>query len=149
MKKSDGKTMTLQRIMLGLLACVVATPIFSDPGATRYLAKNKVLCDSERIACMRGTVTYDEGTRTLTVRGRIVSSEKTGTLQLVFQATDTDGSTLTRYIDVPVTRHTRRIVDRELITGESYSVTDWYVRCILFMAYGEEDVPRVLPPVPE
>ncbi len=143
---------TLKNTLLTVLACTIALPMVSDAGTTRYLAKSPLLCDTERVACMRGSVTYDEGTATLAVLGRVTRARKAGTLtfmfesrQYVLEANGRKDYSVYRFIDVPVGGRSSQIIDQELVTGEGLSTTNWQLRCIFFVADGE-DLPRVYPP---
>jgi len=136
------------RWILLLLAGLIPLSGHSDPGGTYYLVRNRLLCDSEEIACLRGTLTYNEGTRTFAVRGRIQKSERPGVLQIILQASERDERIPTVYVDIPVTGRSTQIVDVEVISDQPADITDWQILCVLFLAPGD-DSPRVLSPRPD
>jgi hypothetical protein len=140
-----------QLLHKGILVLIVGLMPLSGaagPGGTYFLVRDGVLCDIEKIACLRATVTYHKGTRTFAVRGRVLKSERPGVLQLILQAGEREERIPTVYVDVPITGRPTQIVDIEVISEQRSDITDWEVLCVLFVNPGDE-TSRVLPPRPE
>ena len=140
-----------RQLAILLYLMLLAALAVGSPGGASYLARNKVLCDTERVVCLRATVAYEEAN--FTVQGRVTKIKSPGTLQFIFRPRKIDqekcGIVFDDYavvarLEINLSGHLSQIVDAEASSGYSACITDWKLCCIVFQKEGDESV-RCLP----
>ena len=53
-----------------------------------YLKKSEDFCDSERVLCLRGSITYEPNFRVLSLRARVIKQTGPGEIRLYFSGTN-------------------------------------------------------------
>lgn len=143
--------MMYHKLVTTLCLALFTGLVLGSPGIPTYLTRNKVLCDTEKIACLRATVVYEEAT--FTVRGRVTKVKSPGILLFIFRPTNIDqeecGIVFDDYavlarLEVPLRGHVSEIVDKEAHSGYHRCVTQWKLCCIVFREKGDESI-RCLP----
>lgn len=119
-------------VLLALLASTAALA-----ARTLYLAENELICDSERILCVDGTLGYDVNDRLLWLRGRVQATTVPGVLQITVKGTNRLGHLRYAPLEIELRGRASEIVDFAMIPDYP-DVANWSIDRIVFVPTGNE-----------
>jgi hypothetical protein len=114
-------------VLVALLASIAALA-----ARTLYLAEDELICDSERILCVDGTLGYDVNDRLLWLRGRVQSTTVPGVLQITVKGSNRLGHVRYAPMEIELRGHASEIVDFEMIPDYP-DVANWSIDHIVFV----------------
>lgn len=114
-------------LVIGLLAA-------ADAGASRilYLAREELLCDTERDVCVLGTLSYATNDRLLWLSGRLRSATGPGMLQIILRGTTRQGFVRYAPMEITLRGNATEIVDFRMIPDYP-DVANWQIHRITFV----------------
>ncbi|MEQ1800873.1 MAG: hypothetical protein ABL989_03055 [Gammaproteobacteria bacterium] len=118
-----------------LLALLASTAALA--ARTLYLAENELICDSERILCVDGTLGYDVNDRLLWLRGRVQATTVPGVLQITVKGTNRLGHLRYAPLEIELRGRASEIVDFAMIPDYP-DVANWSIDRIVFVPTGNE-----------
>ena len=113
--------------MLTLLSAATA-----EASRRLYLAEHELICDSGRIACIDGTLTYDTNSRVLTLSGRLQAATGPGMFQVTVRGTNRLGHVHYAPMEIDLNGNATEIVDFEMIPDHP-DVENWQIDHIEFV----------------
>lgn len=116
--------------VVALVAALTASATLASP--ILYLARNEVLCDSRRIACVDGTLSYEVNTRLLELRGRVQFTTVPGVLQIVVKGSNRLGHVRYAPMEIKLRGQASEIVDFRMIPDYP-DVENWAIDHISFL----------------
>lgn len=114
----------------GLLLLAVAASALAGP--LRYLARDELLCEPSQATCIRGTLTYEQNSRLLRLRGRVSSAAGPGIFQITLTGTTRQGYRRYAPMEVRIRGRPTEIVDYKMIPDHP-DVYDWVIDRIEFV----------------
>jgi len=116
--------------VVGLLAVLASADAVAS--RTLYLAENQLICDSERILCIHGTLRYEVNARLLWLRGRVQATTVPGVLRITLTGSNRLGHV--RYAPMEITLRGRasEIVDFRMIPDYP-DIDNWSIDRIVFV----------------
>lgn len=108
----------------GLIAALVPAAVLAS--RTVYLARDEVLCDAERIACVEGTLGYDVNPRLLWLIGRVQFATRPGLLQIVLKGSNRLGHVRYAPMEIELRGKASEIVDFRMIPDHP-DVANWAI----------------------
>ena len=119
------------RLRLGLYVACLCTSQAVLAGDTEYFLRNESFCSVDNSLCIKGTLSYTHGTRTMKLHGRVKAASGPGLLRIWFNGNDNYGRGRSTDLEVAVRGRRGEIVDQELQTNAP-EVERWNVISIHF-----------------
>lgn len=123
-KRRSGRPRGTRVCAAGLIAALV--PIAALGSRTVYLARDEVLCDAERIACVEGTLGYDVNPRLLWLTGRVQFATRPGLLEIVLKGSNRLGHVRYAPMEIELRGNASEIVDFRMIPDYP-DVANWAI----------------------
>lgn len=120
---------------LALVAALAASAALAYP--VRYLARDEVLCDSKRLACVDGTLSYEVNSRLLELHGRVQFTTVPGMLQIVVRGSNRLGHVRYAPLEIRLKGKASEIVDFRMIPDYP-DVDNWTIDHISFVPTSSE-----------
>lgn len=110
--------------VIALVAALASTAALAS--RTVYLARDDVLCDAERIVCVKGTLSYYTNDRVLWLRGRVQFAAAPGLLQITLRGSNRLGHVRYAPIEVRLRGNASEIIDFRMIPDYP-DVANWAI----------------------
>jgi hypothetical protein len=123
----------MSRVLVSLALLASATALASR---TLYLAENALICDSDRVLCVDGTLSYDVNDRLLWLRGRVQSTTVPGVLEITVKGTNRLGHVRYAPMEIQLRGRASEIVDFRMIPDYP-DVENWSIDRIAFVPAGD------------
>lgn len=98
----------------------------------RYLARDEVLCDSKRLACIKGTLSYEANTRLLELYGRVQFTTVAGVLTITVKGSNRLGHVRYAPMEIQLRGRESEVVDFRMIPDYP-DVDNWVVDHIVYL----------------
>ena len=98
----------------------------------RYLARDTLLCEPTKAACVRGTLTWEGNDRLLQLRGRVVSAPGPGLIQITLAGTTRLGYRRYAPMEIRIRGRPTEIVNFKMIPDYP-DVYDWIIYRVAFV----------------
>ena len=102
-----------------------------------YLARTERICDTARIACVDGSLTFHVNTRVLWLNGRLKSSPGPGTLAIRVKGTTRLGYVRYAPMEIVLDGHASEIVNYKMIPDDP-DVYNWEIDAIEYVLEPED-----------
>ena len=96
-----------------------------------YIKKNERFCDSDKVLCIDGTISYEPNTRILSLRARVQKQTGPGEIRLNFSGTNRQGSIKRTEIVMKIRGRHSEILDRR-IRPDAPDVSNWKLDRFVF-----------------
>ena len=117
-----------------LLGATAAFFLGSAPAAPRdYLFHEERVCDTDKVICIRGTLSYHSNPRLLRLRARIQQSPGPGLLRISLSGSNELGHRRFAPFEVRVRGRNSEIIDHKMIPDYP-DVDSWVVERVEFVA---------------
>ena len=100
-------------------------------GPLRYLARDELLCEPARAACVRATLTYEKNDRLLRLRGRVMSAPGPGLIQITLTGTTRQGHRRFAPMEITIRGRPTELLDFKMIPDYP-DVYDWMIDRVAF-----------------
>ena len=117
--------------LLGVPALCLAASAVAGP--REYLFRNERVCDSERVFCFRGTLTYESNPHLLTLRARVQDAPGPGMLRIRVAGTNNLGHRRIAPFEVRVRGRPSEIINHRMVPDHP-DVHNWSVELVEFIA---------------
>jgi hypothetical protein len=118
-------------LLLGVTALFFVTGALAGP--RDYLFRNERLCDTDKVFCFRGTLSYDSNPRLLRLRARVQTAPGPGLLRIRLVGANQQGHVRFAPFEVRVRGHYSEIIDHKMIPDYP-DVQGWAVERVEFVA---------------
>jgi hypothetical protein len=118
-------------LLLGATALFVCAAVAAAPRDNLF--HNKRLCDTEKVFCFRGTLSYHSNPRLLLLRARVQTAPGPGLLRISLAGTNPQGHRRYAPFEVRVRGHYSEIIDHKVIPDYP-GVQVWAVERVSFIA---------------
>ena len=120
---------------VALIALLAAGPALAS--RLLYLARDELICASQRVACIDGSLTYDVNNRLLDLHGRVHSAPGPGTFTIRLKGSNRLGHVRYAPMEVALRGNTTEIVDFRMIPDYP-DVYNWEIDGIDFIPARED-----------
>ena len=118
-------------LLIGVSALLVLTAAHAGP--RDYLFQNERVCDSDRVFCLRGTLSYHSNPRLLRLRARVQTAPGPGLLRIGLSGANQLGHRRFAPFEVRIRGHYSEIIDHKVIPDYP-DVQEWVVERVDFVA---------------
>ena len=118
-------------LLIGVSALLVLTAAHAGPRI--YLFQNERVCDSDRVFCLRGTLSYHSNPRLLRLRARVQTAPGPGLLRIGLSGANQLGHRRFAPFEVRIRGHYSEIIDHKVIPDYP-DVQEWVVERVDFVA---------------
>ena len=118
-------------LLIGMSALLALTAALAAP--RDYLFHNERVCDSDRVFCLRGTLSYHSNPRLLRLRARVQTAPGPGILRIGLSGTNQLGHRRFAPFEVRVRGNYSEIIDHKVIPDYP-DVQGWIVERVEFIA---------------
>lgn len=119
------------RLLVGATALFCLTGVLAGP--RDYLFRGEHLCDTEKVFCFRGTLSYQSNPRLLHLRARVQTAPGPGLLRIRLAGTDRQGHHRLVPLEVRVRGDYSEIIDHRMIPDYP-DAQGWVVERVEFIA---------------
>lgn len=129
----------LGELLFGLIMTLgftlTSTPALAS--RTLYLADEELICDSDRVICVDGTLSYDVNERLLWLRGRVRFTTVPGLLQITVKGSTRLGHVRYAPMEIELRGKASEIVDFKMIPDYP-DVANWAIDRIVYLPAPDE-----------
>jgi hypothetical protein len=115
---------------IGLMAALASGAALASE--TKYLARDALICDVERIVCIVGDVGYDINERLLWLQGRVQFATVPGLLKISVKGSNRLGHVRYAPMEIELRGHATEIVDFKMV-ADYPDVANWAIDRIIFL----------------
>jgi len=117
-----------------IVTLICLLPMAAAAEAPEFLLRSKLLCDTEDVMCIRGSVRYLPNSRRIEIVGRVKRAPGPGWVSILFRGSRQNGEVSTAVMEFPIRGNSSEIVDRRFIP-DFPQIRYWRILGVLF----EED----------
>ena len=121
----------MRPLFVAVVLCLLTVPMSLAGPRETIIGENTVFCDSERLVCLRGTLSYYSNPRLLELRSRVQKADGQGLLKIRLVGDNANGHTRRTVLEVRIRGRYSEIVNSKLITDHP-DVDTWRLESISF-----------------
>ena len=129
---------SLAAVLFLLAASALFFVVDGYAGPRDYLFKDKRVCDTQNVFCIRGTLSYDSNPRLLHLRARVQTAPGPGMLRIRLRGANELGHRRLAPIEVQVRGNYSEIINHRMVPDHP-DVYEWHVDLVEFIAAAKSD----------